>query len=156
AGRRRASPCVPVRPGRPGATGREAAPAAACPCAVAAGSGAGTRGPRAAAGPVPAAPTSRVPAATRKPAAGRWSVAAGPAGSWALACLGSAQLLAQLLDQILRGGQRQQRHADLLRQALPARAALLGLARVGAAQVGVTGVQLQLRAPLAEAQQAGV
>ena len=60
----------------------------------------------------------------------------------------------QLLDQLLAGGQRQQRHAELVRQALPAGAACLGLVAVIVLQVGVFGVDVQLGIAFAEAQQA--
>src|SRR5690606_41968629 len=98
-------------------------------------------------------PTSRAPAATRPRGAVRWSAAAVQAGSWPLARQRVAQVFAQLLHQVLPGSQCQQRHTDLLRQALPACAARFGQFTIGMAQVVVAGVLLLLLGGIAEALQ---
>ncbi len=64
-------------------------------------------------------------------------------------------MFAQLLDQIMLGIERHQRHPQAIGQALPTRAARLAQLAVALAQGSVVGVELQPCVALAEAQQPG-
>ena len=69
--------------------------------------------------------------------------------------MADAQVLTQLLDQIVLGIQRHQRHPQAIGQTLPAGAARLALLAVALTQIRILGIQFKPRIAFAEAQQAG-